>query len=91
MLCDLVDQRIYDNFKLWPTHFIGHDMLNKSTEFSDYYAQEEKEKFESIMTERLSAMRGDQDELKRIYMNIYANPVDMLSERSTLDYSMDID
>ena len=91
MLCELVDQRIYDNFKLWPTHFIGHDLLNKSTEFSDYYTKEEKEKFESIMSNRLSEMRGDQAELKRIYMNIYANPVDVLSERSTLEYAMKLD
>ena len=86
MLCDLIDQRIYDNFKLWPTHFIGHDLLNNSTEYSDYYTKEEKEKFEKIMSERLSTMRGDQNELRRIYMNIYANPVDMLKERSTFDF-----
>jgi len=43
------------------------------------------------MSDRLSEMRGDQAELERIYMNIYANPVDVLSERSTLEYAMKLD
>ena len=86
ILCDLIDQRIYDNFKLWPTHFIGYDLLNNSTQYTDHYSREEKEKFEKIMTERLSEMRGVQSELKRFYLNIYANPLGVLSERSTFEF-----
>lgn len=85
MLCELIDQRIYDNFKLWPTHFIGHDLLNKSDNFSSRYTVEEKEKFLRIMTSRLSGVKGDPKEIERIYLEIYANPVNVLAERSSLD------
>ena len=41
----------------------------------DKYTKEEQEKFEKIMTQRLEKMIGNQIELKRIYLEMYANPI----------------
>ena len=74
-LCLLIDQRIYTNYKLWPTHFIATDILSSSSENANEYSAKEKIKFEEIMTQRLEKMIGNQTELKRIYLEIYATPV----------------
>ena len=74
-LCKLIDQRIYANYKLWPTNYIAADMLKASFDNDDKYTKEEQEKFEKIMTQRLEKMIGNQIELKRIYLEMYANPI----------------
>jgi len=74
-LCKLIDQRIYANYKLWPTNYIAADMLQASFDNDDKYTKEEQEKFEKIMTQRLEKMIGNQIELKRIYLEMYANPI----------------
>ncbi|MBL4624145.1 MAG: 1-acyl-sn-glycerol-3-phosphate acyltransferase [Flavobacteriales bacterium] len=80
-LCKLIDQRIYANYKLWPTNYIAVDILSSSSENANEYTVEEREKFEKIMSQRLEKMIGDQNELRRIYLETYANPV-KVSNRS---------
>lgn len=74
-LCKLIDQRIYASYQLWPTNYIAADMLKASFDNDDKYTKEEREKFEKIMTQRIENMIGNQTELKRIYLEIYANPI----------------
>ena len=74
-MCKLIDQRIYASYKLWPTNYIAADMLKASFDNDDKYTKEEREKFEKIMTQRIENMIGNQTELKRIYLEIYANPI----------------
>ncbi|MBL4651882.1 MAG: 1-acyl-sn-glycerol-3-phosphate acyltransferase [Flavobacteriales bacterium] len=82
-LCLLIDQRIYTNYKLWPTHFIATDILDSSSKNANEYTFEEKVKFEKIMALRLEKMIGNQIELRRIYLEIYATPVKVCANNTT--------
>lgn len=75
-LAQLIDQRIYHSYHLWPTHFIAHDLLNEAPTFRDRYTDEERNTFIIYMNEGLSRLQGDASELQQIFLSIYANPVE---------------
>jgi hypothetical protein len=75
-LADIIDCRIYDGYHLWQTNYIAHDLRSGKDQFSAFYTIEEKEKFTTYMQQRLQAIEGDPNELKEIFLGIYANPAD---------------
>lgn len=75
-LAQIIDRRIYDNYKLWPTNYIAHDMLHQSYRWRDYYTEEQQHAFVEYMNEGLSKLVGEESELRDIFLHIYANPVD---------------
>lgn len=72
-----MDRKILANFKLWPNNFIAYDMLNGGGRFAGKYTVEEKEAFEGYVTDKLgkAGIEADMDELREIFLSIYANPV----------------
>lgn len=71
-----MDRKIISEYKLWPNNYIAHDLLNSSNEFAANYSAEQKKAFESYMDLQLSVMNvDDKDELREIFLSIYANPV----------------
>lgn len=72
-----MDRKILANFKLWPNNYIAYDMLNGGGRFAGKYTVEEKEAFEGYVTEKLgkAGIEADMDELREIFLSIYANPV----------------
>ena len=50
-------------------------MLNDTNRFSNLYTQEEKINFIKYMEKGLSVIQGDKNELKSIFLAIYANSV----------------
>ena len=50
-------------------------MLNSTNEYTSEYTQKEKETFEQYMAAKLEKVEADQQELKEIFLSIYANPV----------------
>jgi len=71
-LCDIIDEKIIANYKLWPTNYIAHDLLYKSDQFKDEYTKAEKEAFE----ERFKKGVGQADEVSvKNFLAMYANPV----------------
>lgn len=72
-----MDRKILANFKLWPNNYIAYDMLNGGGRFADKYTAEEKEAFEGYVTDKLgkAGIEADMDELREIFLSIYANPV----------------
>ncbi|MCL1868010.1 MAG: acyltransferase [Paludibacter sp.] len=75
-LAALIDNRIYDGYKLFKTNYIAHDLRDGKTEFADKYSCEEKQKFIEYMNCGLGKIDGDEKELRQIFLGIYANPVD---------------
>lgn len=73
----VMDRKILANFKLWPNNYIAFDMLNEGGRFADKYTADEKAAFEGYMAGKLSkaGIEADMDELKGIFLAIYANPV----------------
>ncbi len=72
-----MDRKILANFKLWPNNYIAYDMLNGGGRFAGKYTSEEKEAFEGYVTDKLgkAGIEADMDELREIFLSIYANPV----------------
>lgn len=72
-----LDERIIRNYKLWKTNFIAYDMLEGKGKYSDRYSKENVEEFEGYMAHKLGKVERslNHDELKQIFLDIYANPV----------------
>ena len=75
LLSDIIDKKIYVHYKLWCTNYIAYDLINNTTKFHSFYSVKEKEEFISYMSEGLKSIDGNIDELKDIFLKIYANPV----------------
>lgn len=81
LLTELVDARIYDHYKLWPSNYLAHDILNNTSEFSEYYTQEYKEDFEKMINNKLAKLEGKRDQLETMLLEIYANPLVNVSKQ----------
>lgn len=77
-----LDERIIRNYKLWKTNFIAYDMLEGKGKYSDRYSKENVEEFEGYMAHKLGKVERslNHDELKQIFLDIYANPVRVKEE-----------
>lgn len=74
-LTQLIDQRIYENYQLWPNHYIAYDLLTKKDSFKTKYTMEERDAFIHYMNDGLKNIEGDVEELRGIFLSIYANPI----------------
>ena len=70
---DLMDKRIYSNYKLHDTNYIAHDIRSNTQQFASYYTPEIKEKFLHHLHQASKNVEGD---INSILLGIYANPVD---------------
>lgn len=73
-LADIIDSRIHENYYLWKTNLIAHDVLH-GNRFGHEYSSQEKENFMAYLDDKLSNIEGDKQELTEIFLGIYANPV----------------
>ena len=66
-----------EGYKLWKTNYIAYDIVNQSSKYSDFYTPQEVEQFIGYMQHQLGTVEPelDRDELKKIFLDIYANPV----------------
>jgi len=74
-LAEIIDQRIYKNYKLWATNYIAYDILYKSDTYSKEYTENQRKAFEKYMNDGLEKIEGEYEELKTIFLEIYANPL----------------
>ena len=74
-IANLIDKRIYNNYKLWNTNYIAHDIYSGTNKYAANYTTEEKEQFLQRLHQTLSQVNGDKDIIRSIYLGIYANPV----------------
>ena len=75
-IANLIDRRIYNNYKLWNTNYIAHDIRSGTNEYAAHYTPEEKERFLQRFHQVLNQVDGDKDIIRSIYLGIYANPID---------------
>lgn len=74
-LASIIDKKIYDNYKLWKTNYMAYDILNQTDKYTNHYSLDEKNEFINYMDNGLFSIEGEYEELKEIFLNIYANPV----------------
>lgn len=71
-LGEVIDKAILENYKLWPTNYIAHDLLHQSNEYKDFYTPEEKDEFEQRLNKGVDMK--DQVAINN-FLAMYANPV----------------
>lgn len=71
-LAQVLDKRIIEQFKLWPTNYIAYDLLHNVEEFQEFYTQDEKQLFLRRLDKRIDAENLSQREG---FLKMYANPV----------------
>lgn len=72
LLADQIDQYIWKGYKLWPSNYIAHDLLNKSQTYRSNYTEEQKSAFEKRLAERVNISNSIEVEN---FLAMYANPV----------------
>jgi len=71
-LREVIDREILENYKLWPTNYIAHDLLHNRDDYKAFYTLEEKEEFE----QRFNKGVDTKDEMAvKNFLAMYANPV----------------
>ncbi|MBQ9548547.1 MAG: 1-acyl-sn-glycerol-3-phosphate acyltransferase [Bacteroidales bacterium] len=72
-----VDDRIVNGYKLWKTNYMGYDLMNGTSRYSDRYTPEDLEAFKAYTEHKLEKLekRLDRAELRDIFWHIYGNPV----------------
>ena len=73
----IIDVRVIEDYKLWKTNYIAYDLLNGSSKYADNYEAADVEAFVAYMQHQLGTVEPelDKDELKTVFLEIYANPV----------------
>ena len=70
-----IDKQIYENYKLWPYNYIAWDIVNNKKDYKNEYTNTDLINFEAYIAENINDIEGDKDKLRKIALNIYANPV----------------
>jgi len=83
-LGEIIDQRVYGQYKLWPTNHIAFDLLNGVTA-SPNYSDKEKAAFMTRMEKQLKILGLNSEEDRYFLLNMYANPVKNFNTVSTED------
>lgn len=74
-VCKMVDQQIYQNYKLYPNNYIAFDLIDKKEKFTDHYTAEEKEKFVAYIDKQAKTEDVPKEKMTHYLLRIYANPV----------------
>lgn len=72
-----VDTRVIEGYRLWRNNYIAYDLLNHSFKYSEHYQPDDIERFVDYMRTQLDTVEKEinRDDLRRIFLGIYANPV----------------
>ena len=72
-----VNKRVIAGYHLWKTNYIAYDQVWKCDKYSDLYEPEDVESFKAYTEHRLDKVEKklDRNELRDIFLHIYANPV----------------
>lgn len=71
-----IDRQIFRDYRLWPCNYIAFDLLSGSSLYIDHYSDEEKSTFEETMNSKIKSLEGfSMEELRTMYLQMYANPV----------------
>ena len=80
-VANIIDERIYANYRLYPNNYIANDWLSGTSTFRKFYTQEEKDTFKAYCDKIFSKLYeelGNEAEQRftEILLGIYAIPVE---------------
>ncbi len=74
-LTSLIDSQIYNDYKIWNVNYISNDLLENSTENSQYYTNEEKNNFINYINSNIKKITGEKEVLFNLFLKMYAAPL----------------
>lgn len=75
-IASLIDRRIYEAYKLFPTNYIAYDIKKGVNVYeNDQYTSGQRKLFSEYLKGRVADLDGAADELYDIMLDIYAYPV----------------
>lgn len=78
-LKEIIDNRIYKHYKLHDTNYIAHDILHREKRYAEHYTPTSFKAFKGRMAyaeARFMEYGLDLKTARKVYLGIYANPVD---------------
>ncbi len=75
ILGELIDQQIFQNYKLWPSNYMALDLLENDVSNKPEYEGRDIRSFESELKNKLSESGLNTEEDYRYLLGMYANPV----------------
>ncbi len=76
-LADLIDTQIHQNYRLFFSNYIAHDILTETTTYQGLYPQYYYDYFVSYLNAKLDTLDSnmDRDVIRQSMLEMYANPV----------------
>jgi glycerol-3-phosphate O-acyltransferase len=74
-VAQLIDRRINSAYRLYPNNYIAHDLRYGSTRYQEHYTPEQRDAFIARLNSLEKYDTCDIDQLKDIFLGIYANPI----------------
>lgn len=74
-IAQMLDRRINGAYRLYPNNYIAYDLRYGTTKFRRYYTEEQKRLFVQHLDRLERYDTCDIEQLKDIFLGIYANPV----------------
>lgn len=74
-LGSIIDKYVIGNYKMQKNNFIAYDILFGGRDGKLEYSQNEREKFVLDMENKFAEISGNKDELKSIFLQMYARPL----------------
>ena len=75
-VANLINKRIYSNYKLYDTNYIAHDLRSKTNTYATHYTPQSKDKFVERYNQIIDKFDVDKEIAGQILLGIYANSVD---------------
>ena len=76
VVAQLIDNRIRPAYRLYPNNYIAHDIRYGSTRFKAFYTEQQYDAFTCRLSKLDRYDTCDIDQLKDLFLGIYANPVE---------------
>jgi len=74
-VCHLIDKQIYQNYKIFPTHYMAYDEMEQNYDFVEHYTSIEKAAFMDYLLQQTSVADVSPDVMFENLLHLYANPV----------------
>lgn len=80
-ICNIIDHAIHENYKIFKTNYIAHDILFDNKDFADKYTEEEKEAFTKYLGAQIDKVTDIKlTDFDRYFMynkmlQMYSNPL----------------
>ena len=81
-IAEIIDDQIYNNFKLWPNNYIAEDILNNTSNNLDQYTAAQFDHFAAMLDEAVQTIPGDKAVIRNMFLQMYVNPI--INKRKSL-------